>query len=792
MPASPPPPANSTLPSNQIPAEPEYPDKVNPRTADGTAKLQAWRKAHEQWKSSLTASQVLLLKQQTRQQNEANPYNKHHNLPKPEDDYSWEKTAATRHLNPSIISDLKANKVAFGDSVRQSFQPYLSGPVFITSDSVLNTFHVLLEDSVRQLEFRNAVQFHTKFELLLKTALKLPSVEDVMEPARAAKAMQHLQRVLGPAMVLTGTPLDFFDKDLQPQINEQVALIREASVTALPPFLAPADPGSLIALDYSRFKPLGFYTDNTSLSSYFAAVRWLQLVPFRASREVEYDAMVLLALASKDSHTKRWLHALTAFYGRPDDPGPCELQEVIEHQWPRNAALYDARLRAVQNEVTERLIEDNYYAVNSDLRASRTLQHTFDQLVFRVIPATRLPDAELFQELLEAQMKPEGLDFAALLGSEFALAQLPAKHQPLLASKLPWEPPPPSYREPDALGVSERYLLTLSTLFLPPDKAAPDFMRTPVWEAKNCQTALAGWAQLRHTYTLQSKRNEYYLGLVRVPPGFIEPNPEFFSRYAQLVRTSYKELRELACFVESVDTVIEHWRSIAASLKQGSKDLRAQKIQSIFAPKLFNEAIELAYGSEPPLEYLNANKRSPDQFDVLAQLIEQKATLCQKTQAIPPQAQDPLEIKWHELELVAHTLDSLCQKQLRGQDWNKENERFLTTYGETMASIMGYEGNSWLTPHDDAPRWAEVCAYPAENKSLAIGIGRPRSIYVLYPWNGMEVLCVGSVMQYHEYYETKKLTDKEWLDLLDSPQAPEIPEWLSPYEGKPEKPVERH
>ena len=113
----------------------------------------------------------------------------------------------------------------------------------------------------------------------------------------------------------------------------------------------------------------------------------------------------------------------------------------------------------------------------------------------------------------------------------------------------------------------------------------------------------------------------------------------------------------------------------------------------------------------------------------------------------------------------------------------------MRTYGETMAGIMGYDGNSWLSPRDDAPRWAEVCGFPDRGVSLAAAIGRPRTIYVLYPWNGMDILCVGSVMQYYEYESKQRLTDGEWLSLLDSTDAPALPAWMAPYAKTPAKPA---
>ena len=83
---------------------------------------------------------------------------------------------------------------------------------------------------------------------------------------------------------------------------------------------------------------------------------------------------------------------------------------------------------------------------------------------------------------------------------------------------------------------------------------------------------------------------------------------------------------------------------------------------------------------------------------------------------------------------------------------------------------------------------AEVSGLPENGKFLAAGVGRPREFYVLYPWNGLEVLCVGSVMQYYEYETSERLTDDAWRALLDSPAAPPLPAWFQPYAPPPAAP----
>lgn len=113
---------------------------------------------------------------------------------------------------------------------------------------------------------------------------------------------------------------------------------------------------------------------------------------------------------------------------------------------------------------------------------------------------------------------------------------------------------------------------------------------------------------------------------------------------------------------------------------------------------------------------------------------------------------------------------------------HRAEDDFIRKYGEQLALVHGYFGNSWLTPRDDAPRWASVAHDPNSDTQLAVGVGRARLIHVLYPYGDGEVLCTGAVMSYYEYPACgTPLTDTEWRAKFDGPTAPALPAWLSPY-----------
>jgi len=689
-----------------------------------------WRDADTKWEANLTPEQLFTHQRKSAEDDRARMATSgralRNRLPLPADHYEWQQIAAEKKLPPETIAQLKVDHLAYGPSVKQSFEPYLGGPVFVTSDSLLNAFHVLFEDTFRQLELRQANALRGQLERLLANARSIVD-KKLLPQNRMEAALRHDQLVIGPAIVLLGGSLDSFDVAVREEISTQAEKIRQAGTTELPAWLGPPDQQSLIALDYRRCKPVGFYSNSERLSVYFRAVRWLQMIPFRCARANEFDAILLLRLAYGQANLFEEFEHTKNLLGMPDDLTIEDLQikYAMLLERPLSESEYETKLVRLRVSLTRELVENHRCLINSDLKAKSPLGSLAAQLSFRVLSPARTWDAVLFQDLIDQQRSPQGLAIAALLGSTFAEKRLAAEDMPAIIrgrENIEAETQTDArYYHP---CIYSHYLHALSALFIAPPDDAPAFMKSDVWSAKNCQTALSGWAQMRHTFTLQSKANANFMGLIQVPPGFIEDNPEFFARMARLIEQSHDSFADSGCFKPSEPDESEKNKTGAVVL----------------------------FGDDNP---------------------------------------PTLQQRWQQLSRISRSLEAMSQKQLRHQPWTLDEDSFLRSYGKQLAAVMGYYGNSWLSPHDDAPRWVEVSRDVQRNVSLAAAIGRPRFFYVLYPWNGMEVLCTGSVMQYYEYKSAQRLTDAEWINLLDSPQAPMVPTWLGSQVEPPGKPVKR-
>lgn len=792
----------SIEPVPEPPPEPVYPSREGLDSEQWYQLWKQWRTAHDQWKSELTIGQLEMLRARNavRRDRSDPDLARARRLPTKEDSYDWQATAQKWALAPSIIAGLQRDGLAFGDSTKQIFEPYLGGPVFITSDSALHAFHVLFEDSFRELEVRRASDFRPRFERLLALARDIAREGkrprhwiQPMPDDRAQPAIDHLVRVLGPALVLSGAPLQDFDSRLRPDIASTLELIRGAERSMLPTWLGPADDVTLVAIDFTRCRPVGFYADSAKLSDYFRAVRWLQMVPFRATRSHEMDAIFLLGMAAYRLREHSRDQRLDELIGPPDDPS---MHVFTRSVFDNNDAPPDWADPGTRAELTEFLIRRDYYRINSDLRRARTLNQTFESLTFRIIAPAALEDSILFQALMDRRLPVSGLSVASALGSPLARRATPEAALALVdacTEELDAAVQEPAYAEPRLYA---RYLHTLRALFLPVAPAAPEFMRRPIWEVKSCQTALAGWAQMRHTFSLQGKLSVSYGGMVLTPPGFVEGNPEFFARLARLIDHGKESLLDAGVFSPSAVVEAEELRQAANTLRllRPARD-NSHEFEGVPYPQLEPIWDVLPDGifkkEDPSLEELRG-----DEFDsALQTILARIEAYAQRLEAgtIAPRTKDPdLPRRWDHLSAIVHTLEALAHKGLRHEAWTEEEDAFLKTYGERMAYVEGYYGNSWLNPKDDAPRWAEVCAFPDRGTSLAAAVGRPREIFVLHPWNGIDVLCRGGVMQYYEHESSSRLTDAEWRTLLDSPDAPPLPSWMSGYAEPPNRKPQRH
>jgi hypothetical protein len=504
-------------------------------------------------------------------------YEEHVTVPDPLKGYNWKDEAKKRGFTQKDIRRLEKDKILVtNETFKQVFIPYLvpNIPVFITSDSLLSAFHVLYEESVIRMEKANAKKLPEILRYIWKNLEKMDTAK-MQNPELGSKAKKRGKIIIGISLKLLGDESIKFGEDIEKLINEEVKRIEAARGMMKPAWLGPPDEG-FMALDYSRYKPRGFYTQTDELQRYFSVVSWLQSIPFRVSKDEELLSICLLggALEPKGSGIKydkkgyyTFFSCYESFIGTGDD-------------WNLTDA---AQFACMDKEMIIKISKGEYSfkaAINDQLRFVPDDPSKEAEPSFRIISAYRTPDAIMFQRTTEIRAFPNGLEVATALGSDYAREMLIKKEGKELIDAIDETK---KFYEPLIIfgegSLYLDYLDALAALLDEPEHDAPSFMSGESWKIKSCQTTLAGWSQLRHTWALQAKQNFQSIGLrERGYPGFVEPEPEFFKRMTDLIEKTESLLKDSGAFEKEFrgkteDPFYEEYYEVGPDIEELWKEL---------------------------------------------------------------------------------------------------------------------------------------------------------------------------------------------------------------------------
>ncbi len=690
-------------------------------------------------------------------------------------------------LSDADSQQLERDRILITDlAFKQMFEAYKIGgvPFFVTSDSLLNGYHVLYEESILRLEQANAQKLPDVLRFILgRLDVAAADVAEQGELTVAAKCRATI--VLGTALRLLDDDFTIDDGDITAIVDDEVTRIVEARAVMKPAWLGPSEP-DFTQLDYSRYRVRGFYTRSEALTRYFRAAAWLQSIPFRVSRDDELLSVLMLGrcIASDGSEAddarceghRTFFRTYTEFLGVGDDWDLVMAADAAAEGLDFDLDVKRAELIAQAEDGPQ---------INDQLRFAPDDPNAVAEPNFRILSAYRLPEAVLFQRTTDIRQFPfrdfpNGLEVCIALGSTFARDKLDGVQKAGVLATID------ENLELFDIGTSLYfdYLRMIRTLLDAPEPNAPDFVTAEPWQAKSCGTALAGWAQLRHTWVLQAKLNVSAFSTgPRIPAGFVEPEPEFFRRMADLAARTHPLLDAAGALDHSYFSLIDALRDLADLLDQSeTKGEFWQKVAGL-PPDEYLRLSHLTYWRDwPDFSDLPEEEWTAAMADLLRRMADDlgEGIVDPLLTGIIWMYDSDITSLWSLLEEVSLRLESIARKQLAGVRLDAADDAFITSYGDRLAEIMGYDGNdSSKHPKDDAPRIADVYSNPQVG-NLHVGVGRARAIYALYPWQGQSVLCRGAVMPYYEFVDGGRLTDEEWKVRLDSDAPPDVPAWLRP------------
>ncbi len=455
------------------------------------------------------------------------------------------------------------------------FAPYFEEnlPHYVTTDSVHQTFHTIFEDEIKNMETAFAAEVAALSRDMLAQVRELRSNAGGLS-APEAGAADLAEAYFAVATTLIADKPDALPDPASPAAQE-LRLIDAAKGIAV-------SPGFGYKLDYSQFKPRGFYTETPVLQRLFRTMSWYGNAAFRleSDRETRAALRIAQAYAQCPPAQERWRkldRVYTYFIGRCDDLTPDEYATVLKRladlKLPDLIASFRVEAASLRNPTVNSMVLDP--GQMQDWPA-----HTKG---LRFFGNRALPDSQALVELTDPKVPgrafPCGLDVLTANGSKRAAelaAARPDSRMPgyaegmararVLLDAVKADSAPTQYAE---------FLRLADSVTAPPLEKAPPFARTTAYADKNQMTALAMWASMRHAWVLQAKQSFAALCChdEKKIPGYVELNPEFFRRMRIVLQGTIAALRNAEGAdikrLEAFDTLVRQLTTVVDKERKG-------------------------------------------------------------------------------------------------------------------------------------------------------------------------------------------------------------------------------
>lgn len=460
---------------------------------------------------------------------------------------------------------------------------YKAIPSFITTDSVLQVYHIFYDYTLRVLESEKLLGVIEELtESMLNDSIAIyKTIED-----KEIKAAQ-LKNI-----AFFSTAQLALEKDLPNSVPEEAKTIAGEELEKILNH-GGFDVSSLYPhydLDYSQFTPRGHYTRSDDLTRYFKAMMWYGQAPFplyfeEPDRNIEQTLQALLitySIYSDKENFKKWesIYEPTNFFvGSSDDLGIYEYGELLFKVYGEEIDL---------NLLNDKTKLDEFYKLADELpepkiKGKYTTVRTPVGKQFRFMGQRYVLDTDIIQELVEPLVRPvpSGLDIMAVLGSERALEIQLGKE-----ANQQWD----KY-ENEVIRLKDKFsklneeqwmknmyngwLWILKGYLEPFTDGYPSFMTNMSWVHKDLNTALGSWSELKHDTILYGKQSGAEMGgeWYEDVRGYVEPNIEVYEKLLWLTKFSRENLKARGLSVISIDEKMEKFEThleflINCSVKQ--------------------------------------------------------------------------------------------------------------------------------------------------------------------------------------------------------------------------------
>jgi hypothetical protein len=614
---------------------------------------------------------------------------------------------------------------------------YSLTPNFITSDSILHSYHLMFDYLLKNLETSELSQ-----ELEALTGEMLAASLEQYKEAQGT----GWENAAKTNVAYFAVAAKLLDRDatvpatVKDEVKKEMVLIDAHQGFSPSPVLNMAqntgqnegsgvdDETQLLREDYSQYVPRGHYEKSSQLQAYFKAMMWYGRMTFRFEDANETKSAVLMTVAlnnekkHKSGKGTRNLNSWQAIYeptsffvGVSDDITYYQLNGIISKVYGKNAGLEtltkDEKKFASLREMADKQLDAP--KINS-MPVFRNEDRTEQIKGFRFMGQRFTVDAAIFQRLVDREvprrMLPNGLDIPSAMGSDEALSILES------AGETDYENYSKNMEKLRTyigkLKVDDwtqnlywSWLYTLKPLTDEKPEGYPSFMRNRAWVRKDLNTYLGSWTELKHDTILYAKQVYAEMGgddfEKKDDRGYVEPNPYLYGRLAALIEMT----------------------------RDGLADR-----------KLLND------------------ERSKKALDIMKEL--------------------------------SLSLKTISEKELSNKTLTDDEYELIRSYGGQIEHLWKEardEGDLGGTPtiEDDSPALiADVAT--GMNAALEEGTGYVNKIYAVVPLDGKLHIACGGVYSHYEFEQpiSDRLTDSKWGAMLKAGTNPDMPEWVEEFMSK--------
>jgi hypothetical protein len=632
---------------------------------------------------------------------------------------------------------------------------YSYTPSFITTDSILHNYHLMFNFLLKQLEEKKLIAELKKLNTsMLSEALNQYNDLKGTEWENAAKRNVGFFSV-GTKLLDSSVDIPSITADL---VNQELALIEAHGNIAKSPVMnigseeeiiidTPQGPQSLEALkeDYTQYIPRGHYDTSEELKAYFKSMMWYGRLNFRMKNEDEIKSALLITLAlNKENNQNNWntiYEPVNFFVGKSDDITYYQFKDLAE-------SVYEEDLDV-------QMLLNNEDKFISFVKETKTLE------------APQINSMPIFEASIQKNREEEIKGFR-FMGQRFTIDA--AIFQRLIYREVGDKTKTCQDFKPEETGCLLGARCLPSGLDIPATMGSEEAKSILKEMGENQYACYSENMSKMNQYVLDLETEEWtqnlYWGWLYQLRPLLDKKTDIYPSFMQNTAWARKELNTfLGSWSQLKHDTILYAKQVYAELGAGGPEIRDDR------------------GYVEPNPYVYAR---------LASLLKMTSEGLEIRDLLTPSMKENLG----KMEQLAMSLKTISEKELNNEKLTDEEYELIRSYGGQLEHF-------WLEVNKDEPAFKESTSqrdYLNENpaaiiadvatdpngKVLEVGTGKISEIYVVVPIDGELRIAKGGVYSYYEFAwpMSDRLTDKKWREILNSDQAPGLPEWTEEFIGQ--------